>query len=284
MIPIENKTNIHWFPGHMAKAMRLIQEQLKQVDAVLEVCDARAPLSTRNNELTDLLGEKKRIVAYNKSSLADDTITAKWTKYLMKTPDPFVFCDAMTHQGIKSLLTLLSQKRLVTKRYQRTARIMVLGFPNVGKSMLINTLTRSSGAKTENRPGVTRGNQWIRLSNELHMMDTPGILVPKIHRHEDAFVLAALGSIKETVFDKYALCLEILTFLKQRYPALLQTRYKLSDLTLSEEMLLSDIARNRGLLIKGGETDIDRASNMVFDEFKNGKIGKITLQLPPIKP
>ncbi len=275
---------IQWFPGHMAKAMRLIKEQLKQVDAVLEVCDARAPLSTRNNELSDLLGEKKRIVAYNKSSLADDSATAKWTEHFNRLAEPFVFCDAMTHQGIKNLLTLLTQKKLIVKRYNRPARIMVLGFPNVGKSMLINTLTRSSGAKTENRPGVTRGNQWIRLSEQVHMMDTPGILVPKIHHYEDAFVLAALGSVKETVFDKYAVCLQILDFLKRRYPALLQSRYKLTDdIPSDEETLLTEIARKRGLLIKGGEVDVERATNMIFDEFKNGKIGKITLQLPPIK-
>lgn len=274
---------IQWFPGHMAKAMRLIKEQLKQVDAVLEVCDARAPLSTRNSELAELLGEKKRIIAYNKSSLADDSATAKWTDYLNTQSESFVFCDAVTHQGIKTLLNLLKQKDLVTKRYSRAVRIMVLGLPNVGKSMLINTLTRSSGAKTENRPGVTRANQWIRLGSELHMMDTPGILMPKIHNDEDAFILAALGSVKETVFDKYAVSLAILAFLKLRYPALLQSRYKLADIDLTEENLLSDIALKRGLMVKGGEADIDRATNTVFDEFKNGKIGKVSLQLPPIK-
>jgi len=271
---------IQWFPGHMAKALRLVKEQVKTVDVVIEVCDARAVLSSRNNELNTILNDKKRITVFNKSSLADDTITAQWENYFKKNGDLCIFTDALTKKGIKHLFNLLTNKISPNMRYSRAVKAMVVGLPNVGKSMLINSLTKSSGAKTGNRPGVTRGNQWIRIDNRLHLLDTPGVLVPKIEHEDDAFNLAVIGCIKDTVFDKYEACIEIIEFLKINYDSLLKARYSLEDTDKSNEEIINDIAKKRGFIIKGGQADINRCADIIYDEFKNGIIGKISLQAP----
>lgn len=273
---------VQWFPGHMAKALRLVKEQLKTVDIVIEVCDARAVMSSRNNELTSILNNKKRIVVFNKSSLADDSITAEWEKYFAGSDELFVFTDAITKKGIKLLSNILIHKLVADKRYNRAVKAMVVGIPNVGKSMLINCMTQSSGAKTGNRPGVTRGNQWIRLNNELHLLDTPGVLMPKIENEEDAFNLVAIGCVKDTIFDKYAACIEIIQFLKSKYPHLLKSRYKLENINKPDDEIITDIALRRGFILKGGEIDINRCTDIVYDEFKNGVIGKVSLQSPHI--
>jgi len=273
---------VQWFPGHMAKALRLVKEQLKTVDIVIEVCDARAVMSSRNNELSSILNNKKRIVVFNKSSLADDIITAEWEKYFNASGELFVFTDAVTKKGIKALFNILIHKCAADKRYNRAVKAMVLGLPNVGKSMLINRLSMSSGAKTGNRPGVTRGNQWIRLNSELHLLDTPGVLMPKIESEEDAFNLVAIGCVKDTIFDKYAACIEIIQFLKFKYPHLLKSRYKLENIDKPDDEILADIALKRGFIVKGGEIDLNRCTDIIYDEFKNGVIGKISLQSPHI--
>ena len=271
---------VQWFPGHMAKAMRLVKEQLKNVDIVIEVCDARAPVSSRNSELTSILGEKKRLVAYNKSSLADDATSKKWEKYLKNNDELFVFTDALTRKGIKALSNILISHAGTNIRYNRAVRAMVIGLPNVGKSMLINSLTLSSGAKTGNRPGITRGNQWIRINNRLHLLDTPGVLMPKIENETDAFNLVAIGCVKDIIFDKYIACMEILDFMKERYPSLIKARYALSSLHSSSDEMISEIAKKRGFFIKGGEIDINRCADTIYDEFKNGIIGQVSLQCP----
>ncbi|NMC55698.1 MAG: ribosome biogenesis GTPase YlqF [Eubacteriaceae bacterium] len=273
---------VQWFPGHMAKALRLVKEQLKTVDIVIEVCDARAPISSRNNELSSILNNKKRVIAFNKSSLADDTVTQQWESYLNNCEELFVFTDALTHKGVKTLSNILINKISANMRYNRAVKAMVVGLPNVGKSMLINSLTQSSGAKTGNRPGVTRGNQWIRINSELHLLDTPGVLMPKIESEEDAFNLAAIGCVKDTIFDKYAACKEIIQFLKLKYPHLLKARYKLENIDKPDDELISDIALKRGFILKGGEIDLNRCTDIIYDEFKNGVIGKISLQSPHI--
>lgn len=273
---------VQWFPGHMAKALRLVKEQLKTVDIIIEVCDARAVISSRNNELTSIINNKKRIIVFNKSSLADDAVTAKWEKYFNKSGELFVFTDSVTKKGIKTLSNILIHKSAFDKRYNRAIRAMVVGLPNVGKSMLINCLTMSSGAKTGNRPGVTRGNQWIKLNSELHLLDTPGVLMPKIESEEDAFNLVAIGCIKDTIFDKYAACTEIIQFLKSKYPHLLKARYKLENIDKTNDEIIADIALSRGFIVKGGEVDINRCTDIIYDEFKNGVTGKISLQSPGI--
>lgn len=273
---------VQWFPGHMAKTLRLVKEQLKTVDIVIEVCDARAVLSSRNDELTSVLNNKKRIIVFNKTSLADDNVTKEWEKYFNKSGELFVFTDAVTKKGIKSLSNILIHKSVDCKRYNRAVRAMVVGLPNVGKSMLINSLTMSSGAKTGNRPGITRGNQWIRLNSELHLLDTPGVLMPKIQGEEDAFNLTAIGCIKDTIFDKYDASVEIIQFLKSKYPELLKSRYKLENIDKPNDEIIADIALGRGFILKGGEIDINRCTDIIYDEFKNGIIGKISLQSPDI--
>lgn len=271
---------VQWFPGHMAKTMRLVKEQLKSVDIVIEVCDARAPISSRNSELSAILGEKKRIVVYNKSSLADENISMQWEKYLKSTGEIFVFTDALTHKGIKTLSSALINKISSTMRYNRAVRAMVIGLPNVGKSMLINSLTLSSSAKTGNRPGITRGNQWIRLNSKLHLLDTPGVLMPKIESETDAFNLVAIGCVKDIIFDKYIACGEIIDFMKNNYPSLIKARYSLDELDKPNDEIIIDIAKKRGFIIKGGEIDINRCTDTLYDEFKNGIIGKMSLQRP----
>ncbi len=271
---------VQWFPGHMAKTLRLVKEQLKTVDIVIEVCDARAVMSSRNNELTSVINNKRRIVVFNKSSLSDDNVTKEWENYFNKSGELFAFTDTITKKGIKSLSNILIHKSVSDKRYNRAVKAMVVGLPNVGKSMLINCLTMSSGARTGNRPGVTRGNQWIKLNNELYLLDTPGVLMPKIENEEDAFNLVAIGCIKDTIFDKYAASTEIIQFLKSKYPNLLKARYKLENIDKPNDEIISDIALSRGFIVKGGEIDINRCADIIYDEFKNGVIGKISLQSP----
>ncbi len=274
---------VQWYPGHMAKATRLMKEQLKTVDIVIEVCDARAPLASRNDVLSSALGGKKRIVAYNKSTLADKQISENWMAHLTAGGELCVFTDAMAREGIKQLRELLIDEAAGKMRYNRAVRAMVTGIPNVGKSMLINSLTFSSGVKTGNRPGLTRGNQWLRIDEKLHLLDTPGVLAPKIESDYDAFCLAAIGCVKDTIFDKYEACIEIVDFMRRYYPALLLSRYKLEAIDDDSVVVLEDIARRRGFFMRGGEVDLNRLADTLYDEFKNGKIGRMSLQCPEEK-
>ncbi len=276
--------SISWYPGHMAKARRQLQDQLSRADVVVEVCDARIPLSSRNPELDQLIQHKQRILLLNKSDLADAALTRVWTEHLKEHGVPVLalnslrsanklvpMIDAAAKQKIEN-----AQKRGIRK----TVRAMVVGVPNVGKSTLINLIKGRATIKTADRPGVTRSTQWFRITPYLELMDSPGLLWPKLEDPLVAQRLAYIGSIRDQVHDTLHLCLSLLDELMDMHPGLLLARYKLDDTGLRGEELLEAICVARGFLLRGGELDIERGVVAVLDEFRGGKIGRITLETP----
>lgn len=271
--------SIQWYPGHMAKAKRKLIEQIEWVDVVIELGDARLPLSSRNPLLGKLLGNKPRVLLLNKVDLADQIRIKKWLVDLEKE-SPVLAISAMTSTGIKKIVPLLEEilaekmQRLATKGVRnRPARAMVVGIPNIGKSSLINQLTGGAQAKTGNKPGVTRGNQWIRIHNKVELLDTPGMLW---HKFDDPVVgrkLAVTGAIKDEVFDQEELAGWLLDWLKQNYPQDLAQYYQLAE----EALGLEEIGRKRGCLVSGGRVDTFKAAQIVLKEFRSGKIAKVTM-------
>lgn len=280
--------SIQWFPGHMAKTRRLITENLKQVDLVLEITDARIPQSSRNPELDHWVKGKPRIIMLNKSDNADDAKTKQWLEYYKKKGIPALACDCKTGTGVKDFMPLvrtvladLIERREAKGMGGKAIRIMIVGIPNVGKSSFINRLSGSKRAKVEDRPGVTRGRQWVSLSKDLELMDMPGVLWPKF---EDPLVgekLAFTGAVKDDVVDIELLAARLLQYLAESYPERLKERYKLDTLEgLDGFELLEAVGRKRGMLISGGEVNIERAAITVIDEYRGGKLGKITFEVP----
>ena len=277
--------NIQWFPGHMAKAERNIKSQLPLVDAVVEIIDSRIPVSSRNPDLSKIIENKPRIIVLNKCDMADEKETKKWVEFYESQGITALTVDCKTGKGIKSFapavkkvldgkLESYRQKGMVGK----TLRVMVVGIPNVGKSTFINRISGGTKAKVENRPGVTKGNQWYSIDKELDLLDTPGVLWPKF---EDKLVgehLAFIGSVKSEVIDIELLGLRICEFLAENYPEMIEERYKLSPDGLDGYSLMCEIGKKRGFVIRGGETDEERTAKMIADEFKNGIIGRITIE------
>ena len=277
--------NIQWFPGHMAKAERNIKSQLPLVDAVVEIIDSRIPVSSRNPDLSKIIENKPRIIVLNKCDMADEKETKKWVEFYESQGITALTVDCKTGKGIKSFapavkkvldgkLESYRQKGMVGK----TLRVMVVGIPNVGKSTFINRISGGTKAKVENRPGVTKGNQWYSIDKELDLLDTPGVLWPKF---EDKLVgehLAFIGSVKSEVIDIELLGLRICEFLAENYPEMIDERYKLSPDGLDGYSLMCAIGKKRGFVIRGGETDEERTAKMIADEFKNGIIGRITIE------
>ncbi len=280
--------NIQWFPGHMAKTRRMITENLKNVDAVIEILDARIPQSSRNPEIIKLTGDKPKIVLLNKSSLADPEMTAKWLAKYTNDNTVCIECDCITGQGLNKIapaLKKLCHEKL--ERYEskgmtgRMLKTMVLGIPNVGKSSLINKICGGKRAKVENRPGVTLDKQWVATNIGIMLLDMPGILWPKF---EDKIIgenLAITGAIKDDILDIETIATALCARLRKLYPELMEARYKISDRSGYEELndyeLLELIGRKRGFLISGGEIDTERTANMLIDEFRAAKIGRMTL-------
>lgn len=279
---------LQWYPGHMAKTRRMIQENLKMVDVIVEILDARIPYSGRNPDFDDILGEKPRLVVLNKSDLADAKLTDSWTAwYENKQNVKVIPISCTTGKGVNRIAPaareLICDKltREKEKGLSRSVKIMMVGIPNVGKSTLINRLSGRASAKTGDRPGVTRGKQWIRLKDGLELLDTPGILPPKFEQQSVALNLAYTGAIKDEIMDMESLSYSLLEYLRDHYPNELKTRYKLDDITdLQGYELLEYIGKKRGFVISGGEIDTERAANIVIDEFRSAKIGKITLEKP----
>lgn len=276
--------DIQWFPGHMTKTRRMIEENLKLVDAVVEIVDSRIPESSRNPLLTELCGNKPRIIMLNKCDYSDDEVTKKWREYYEKEGYSVLVCDCRSGKGINRFLPLLKQKLsdLLEKRRAKgmigkALRIMVVGIPNVGKSSFINRMANSKKVKVEDRPGVTRGKQWVSIDKEVELLDMPGILWPKFDDKTVAVRLAFTGAIKDDVMDVEALAEELGTYLKEYYPERLKERYKLDSL---DGYITELIARKRGMMISGGEPDTERAAITLLDEYRSGKIGKITLEQP----
>lgn len=281
--------SIQWFPGHMAKTRRLIGESLSLVDLVIELTDARIPQSSRNPELDKWLLDKPRIIILNKSDCADENITKQWVEYYKKKGIRAVMADCKSGKGVagiipavKAELAELLERRKAKGIAGKPIRVMVVGIPNVGKSSLINKLAGSKRAKVEDRPGVTRGRQWVKISNELELLDMPGVLWPKFEDQTVGEHLAFTGAVKDDVIDIELLAMRLLQLLNRDYPQLLQERYKVDAEEDTEAYeLLTMVGRKRGMLISGGEVNTERAAITVLDEYRSGKLGKISLEKPP---
>ncbi len=273
--------NINWYPGHMKKTREMIQQNLKMVDLVIEVVDARIPVSSRNPIIDDIVGEKKRIIILNKSDLSDKQANDAWAEYFKKDGNLVVTMNCMVGGGVNQLLKVLEKeqdKKNAEKAVKKPLRMMIVGVPNVGKSSLINRLTGKKSAQVGDRPGVTRGKQWLTLKNGMQLLDTPGILWPKFEDPKTGINLAYCGSIKDEIMDIATLAMELIGVLAKDYPDLLMARYKLDEI---QEMPLDNmeaIAMKRGFILPGKRIDYERCAKTVLDEFRSGKIGNITLE------
>lgn len=275
--------NIQWFPGHMTKTRRLIEADLKMVDAVVEITDARIPESSRNPILDELVRDKPRIMIMNKCDCADERATALWRRYYESRGMTVMVCDCRSGKGInrfvptvKTLLSELIERRKARGMIGKALRLMVVGIPNVGKSSFINRMANSKKAKVGDRPGVTRGKQWVSVDKDVELLDMPGILWPKFDDQTAAQRLAFTGAIKDDVMDAEALARALGELLLRDYPDLIKARYKISG----EGDVLTEIARARGMLVSGGEPDAERAAATLLDEYRGGRIGRITLETP----
>ena len=280
---------IQWFPGHMAKTRRMIASNLSLVDAVVEIVDARAPLSSRNPEMDSMTRGKPRIILLNKSDLADDRATQKWIAYFKAHGAEALAVDCKSGKGLKNFLPAVKENVLAELMEKRARnhmtgapiRLMIVGIPNVGKSSLINKMAGSKRAKAEDRPGVTRTKQWVKLGDNVEMLDMPGVLWPKFDDQQTALRLAFTGAISDDILDSESLAMELLVQLAGNYPDSLKQRYKIeiedNDGGLE---LLEKVGRKRGMVISGGEIDTERAAITVVDEYRAGKLGRITLEIP----
>lgn len=282
--------NIQWFPGHMTKTKRQIQASLKLVDAVAEILDARIPVSSRNPDLGKLIQNKPKIVLLNKCDMANQTATKMWIDYYAKQGIKAIAVDCKSGRGLNKFPSAVNE--VMSERINRlkakgmvnpTMRIMIVGIPNVGKSSFINKIARQNRAKVEDRPGVTRGNQWFTISKNLEMLDTPGVLWPKFDDKIVGEHLAFTGAVKDQVIDIELLAVRLLDFLKALKPADFIERFKLEDTDLENTdsyELLNVIGKKRGMLISGGEINTERAAIMLLDEFRAAKLGRITIEMP----
>ncbi|WP_415930539.1 ribosome biogenesis GTPase YlqF [Zhenpiania hominis] len=273
--------HINWYPGHMKKTRELIQENLKLVDAVLEVIDARIPRSSRNPIIDELVKEKKRILVFNKSDLADNEATKAWAEEFQRQGFLSLTTNCMSGEGTVRLLKRLENLQEEKNRGQarkKPYRLMIVGVPNVGKSSLINRLTGRKSTQTGDRPGVTKGKQWLSLPGNMQLLDTPGILWPKFEDPEVGLNLAFCGSIKDEILDVASLALELISLLQREYPELLAQRYKLEELPQTSLETMEAAAQKRGCILPGKKIDYERIARVVLDEFRAGKIGKITLE------
>lgn len=273
--------NINWYPGHMKKTRELIQENLKMVDLVIEVIDARIPVSSRNPIIDDLVKSKQRIIVLNKSDLSDGAANDAWAEELRKDGSIVLQMNCMSGQGVNQLfktLTRLQDEKNKDQIRKKPLRMMIVGVPNVGKSSLINRMTGKKSAKTGDRPGVTKGKQWLALENGMQLLDTPGILWPKFEDPEVGLNLAFCGSIKDEILDMATLALELIKVLAADYPELIMERYKLDSLSEDGLENMEAIALKRGFILPGKRIDYERCAKTVLDEFRGGKIGRITLE------
>ena len=276
--------NVQWYPGHMTKAKRQMQEDLKLIDLIIELVDARVPLSSRNPDIDQLGQNKSRLILLNKADLADERQNEAWKEYFQSKGFHVVKVDSRNGAGMKTIQNVIQEackEKIERDRRRgiknRPIRAMVAGIPNVGKSTFINTFAGKACAKTGNRPGVTKGKQWIRLNKNVELLDTPGILWPKFEDQEVGIRLAFVGSIKDDILNMEELALKLIDYLKEHYTGLLEKRYGISEAGNAVE-ILGTIAKARGCLKKGEELDYTKASGLLFDDFRGGKIGRITLE------
>lgn len=279
--------NIQWFPGHMAKARREVEEKIRQVDIVFELLDARLPLSSQNPMILSIIKQKPRLILLTKSDLADPKTNQKWIRYFEQQGLTALAIDAQTGTGVKQIFSAAENqlKPLFVAREKKgirskMIRAMILGIPNVGKSSLINRLAGRAKTQTGNRPGVTKAQQWIRLKGTMELLDTPGILWPKFDQPEVGFRLAASGAIKAENLPREEVALELIAFLLKRYPTLILQRYRLASQELEALECFEEIAQQRGCLQKGGVIDWEKAADIVLQDFRSGRIGRISLEAP----
>ena len=290
---MQNQMNINWYPGHMAKTKRQIIEDMKLVDVVIELLDARIPKSSQNPDIQGMLKNKKKIVILNKSDLADEKETKKWIEYFKKKNILAIDVDSNQGKGIKQLsqaIEKIMEDELKIQnskgRIRKTIRVMIVGIPNVGKSSFINRISKKTTMTVGNKPGVTRQKQWIRIGNQIELLDTPGVLWPKFESEEVGLNLAYTGSIKEEILEKTEIAYNLLKFLDENYSSDLYAKYKISEQEIDEIKdnpqytleLMYLIGKKRGALISGGNIDEEKVAKIILDDFKNGRIGKITLE------
>ena len=278
--------NIQWYPGHMTKAKRMMQEDIKLIDLVIELVDARLPLSSRNPDIDELGKNKARLILLNKHDLADEKVNDAWVEYFKNKGIHAVKINAKNGSGLKSIQGVINEackEKIERDRKRgilnRPIRAMVVGIPNVGKSTFINAYAGRACAKTGNKPGVTKGKQWIRLSKQLELLDTPGILWPKFEDQQVGLHLAMIGSINDEILNVEELALSVIDYLTAEYPGTLEKRFGFEGVTDRVE-ILGEIARVRGCLKKGNELDYEKAARLLMDDFRSGKLGRITLEKP----
>lgn len=291
---MENKTNINWYPGHMAKTKRQILEDLKLIDVVIELLDARIPVSSRNPDIQELTKGKKKIILLNKCDLADEKINIKWVQTLEKEAKT-ILTDSNSGKGMEKVLKAIDnimaeeiEKQKARGRVNKTIRVMILGIPNVGKSSFINRIAKRNSMEVGNKPGVTKKKQWVRIGANQELLDTPGVLWPKFGSEEVALNLAFTGTIKDDILDRVEIAYELLKKLYENYQENLIERYKISDQELEvikddENMiysLMQLIGKKRGALVSGGVVDDEKTARIILDDFRNCKLGKITLEKP----
>lgn len=283
--------DLHWYPGHMTKAVRQMKEDIKLIDIVIELVDARIPISSRNPDIDSLAAGKSRVIILNKSDMADDRETENWVKHFTDEGMIAVKLNSRSGSGMKQVkdaIAKAAEAKMARDRARgilnRPVRAIVGGIPNVGKSTFINSFAGRAVTKTGNKPGVTKGKQWIRLNKQVELLDTPGILWPKFEDRKTAEHLAFIGSIKDEVIEKMELVLNLITELEVNYEGLIASYYGFDNCEKTENKIdfavktLEAVAEKRALLKKGGETDTDKASKLILDDFKNGRLGKITLE------
>ena len=291
----DNKTNINWYPGHMLKTKKQIIEDLKLIDVVIEILDARAPMSSRNPDIGQITSKKKKIVLLNKADLADEKETEKWISFFDNNGIKAIKTDLNIGKGAKEVLKQIElivkedlEKAALKGRINKNIRIMIIGIPNVGKSSLINKLLNKKSVEVANRPGVTRQKQWVRIGKNIELLDTPGVLWPKFEDENVALNLAYIGSIKDEILPKTEIAYNLLKLLFNKYKSNVLTKYKLTEEDISSIITNADcdftlelmnlIARKRGTLISGGEIDYEKIAGAILTDFRTGKIGRITLE------
>lgn len=280
--------NVQWYPGHMTKTRRMIAENLKLVDLVVEIIDARIPISSRNPDLDELLGEKPRLIVLNRADQADPAMNKIWSSWFRSKGASVLQTDCKTGAGVKQFSPVVKSilkdqiARWAEKgQVGRPVRVMVVGVPNVGKSTFINKVAKRKSAKAQNRPGVTRGKQWVTVDSGLELLDTPGILWPKFEDQSVGMNLAFTGAVKDDIMDLETLASHLMKVLGTRYPEALQNRYKIEvSEQIDEWALLEAAGRKRGFLISGGEVDTERMARILLEEYRSGKLGRFTLEAP----
>lgn len=280
--------HFQWYPGHMSKAKRMMQEDMKLIDVVIELVDARIPLSSKNPDINQMAGSKSRVILLNKYDLADEGQNQKWKEYFESQGYIAALVNSKKGDGIRRVndAVMVACKAKIEKDRKkgilnRPLRAMVVGIPNVGKSTFINGISGKAAAKTGNKPGVTKGKQWIKLNKSIELLDTPGILWPKFEDQKVGLHLALIGSIREDILNGYDLSLELIAYLEKYYKGALAERYGIEEQDSPVENLMA-VAKKRGCLLKGGELDLERASGFIVDDFRNARLGRVTLEFPPV--